>query len=327
METGLDWFADAREFSRITSDALTPTEFLELELQAYPSPFHLPVNVRIQPRELPGIYRVQNSYHGHSEFEYFMDGVQRTILWKYYDFNDYRIPVFLHFSGAVIMERKRPFEFRHHLSLYRSKVLVPNFIHEMWCDEESVVDTGAGNCWDLNEIKAKAMIKSRALRQEIELDLVNRFLAEKRNGLIIKDGSIFKATSAANVVGIIKSHNTLYLQPNHPRIQQLVWAMAEFHRSMAFAMEMAENGSVSHRVNSFYLRMHEPRSPEMGLLRVEYNGEQAPDDLSSWIIAEGRVIAPTARWDTQIYPVQICENYLRTQLPSPQYLRAVLPAV
>lgn len=324
---GLDWFADAREFRRLTSDALTPTEFLELELQEYSSPLHYPVNVRIHPRELPGIYRVQSGYKGHSEFRYFMDGVQRTILWKYYDFKGFRIPIFLHFSGAVIMERKRPFEFTHHLSLYRSKILVPTFISEMWGDEELLVDTGANNCWDLNEIQTKAMIKSRALRQEIELDLVHRFLAEKQDSLIIKDGSIFKATNAENVVGIIKSHSTLYLQPNYPRIQQLVWSMPEFHRSMAFTLETSDNGSVSHKVNSLYLRMHEPRSPERGLIRVEYNGKLAPDELSSWIIAEGRVIAPTARWDTQIYPIQVCENYLRTQLPTPQYLKAVLPVI
>ncbi len=327
METGLEWFTDAKEFSRLTSDALTPTEFLELELQDYPSPFHLPVNIRIQPRELPGVYKVQNDYKGHSEFNFFMDGVQRTILWKYYDFNGFRIPIFLHFSGSVIMNRTRPYEFRHHMSLYRSKVLVPSFIYELWSDEESLVDTGANNCWDLNEIKAKALIKSRALRQEIELDLLNRFLATQREGLIIKDGNIFKATNSANVVGLIKSHNTLYLQTNYPKIQQLVWAMPEFHRSMVFSMAMMENGSVSHRVNSFYIRMHEPRSPEMGLLRVEYNGQRVPDDLSSWIIAEGRVIASTARWDTQIYPIQICEDYLRTQLPSHNYLKAVLPAI
>jgi len=327
METGLDWFTDAKDFSSLTSDALTPTEFLELELAGYPSPFHLPVNIKIQSKELPGIYRVQNEYKGHSEFNYFMDGVQRTILWRYYEFNGYRIPIFLHFSGAVIMERGKPFEFKHHLSLYRSKVLLPAFIYEMWEGGESLVDTGASNCWDFNEIKAKAMIKSRALRQEIELDLLNRFIAEQRKGLMIKDGSIFKATGSANVVGLIKSHSSLYLQSNYPKIQQLVWVMPEFHRSMVFSMEMAENGSISHRINSFYLRLHEPRSPEMGLLRVEYNGKHSPDDISSWALAEGRVIAPTERWDTQIYPIQICEDYLRTQLPSPQYLQAVLPTL
>ncbi len=324
---GLDWLESAREFSRLTSDHLTPSEFLELELQEYPSPFYLPVNVRIQPRELPGIYTVQSGYMGYSEFRYFMDGVQRTVLWRYYDFNGLRIPVFLHFSGAVVMERRRPSDFRRCLSLYNSKILVPTFLHELWCDEESIVDTGASNSWDFNEMQAKAMVKSRALRQEIELELLNRFLAGQHEGLLLKDGSIFKATHAPHVVGLIKTHSSLYLQSNYPRIQQLIWTMPEFSRSMAFSMEMVEDGSTSHRVNSFYLRMHEPRSPEMGLVRLEYNGGLSPDELSSWAIAEGRVIAHTDRWDTQIYPVQLCENYLRTQMPSPRHLRAVLRAV
>jgi hypothetical protein len=94
---------------------------------------------------------------------------------------------------------------------------------------------------------------------------------------------------------------------------------------MMFSIQLLENAStLSHKVNSFYLRINEPAHPEMGLLRVEYNAPfEDADELSSWLIAESRVRASCDRWDRQIYPIQVCENYLRTQIPSSRHIEMV----
>lgn len=324
----LDWFDCARELKRLNGDGLSSTEYLELEQEEFPSPFRLPTNIAIQPLEIPGVYRVQEEYMGASALVYFMDGVQRTVLWKYYDFNGFRIPLFLHFSGAVIMHRRRPDEFVPLKSLFRSRVLVPRFLYEAWEDVDGLEDTGAERCWDLNEIRGKAMVKSRGLRQEIEQELMRRFLAEQiEDALLVKDGNIFGSMGSARVVGLIKTHSTVYLQEAHPAVQRFIWDMPEYHRSMVFSIRLIENGSPGHRVNSFYLRIYDPKYPEMGLLRVEYNGGISVDEFSSWLIAEKCVRASCSRWDRQIYPIQRCEDYLRTQIPSSQRLKASLRAL
>ncbi|MEE8167572.1 MAG: hypothetical protein V3T58_01705 [Candidatus Hydrothermarchaeales archaeon] len=328
MERRMDWFESAREFERATSDSLSPTVFMELELQEFPSSLHLPENIEVQPLEIPGVHRVQDGYRGESKLSYFMDGVQRTVLWKHYDFNGFKVPIFLHFSGAVIMHRRHCDKFAPLKALYRNKILVPSFLYEAWGDIEGLADTGADKCWDLNEIRSKAMIKSRALRQEIEHDLMHRFIAEQPRGdVLIKDGNIFGSMKTEQVVGVIKTHATIYLQEAYPEIQQMVWSMPEYYRSMVFSMQLRE-GTPRYKVNSFYLRIHAPHYPEMGLLRVEYTGPTiSADKFSSWLIAEKCIRANCSRWDRQIYPIQICEDYLRTQIPSIRHLKATLRAI
>jgi hypothetical protein len=321
----IDWFKEAKEFKKVASDKLSPTEFLELELVETPAESILPGNIAVHATEIPGIYKVQNCYHGDSELKYFMDGVQRTILWQYYNYDGFQIPLFLHFSGAVIIKRLSPSDFIPYDSLYKSAILVPSFIYEE-LDIEGIEDTGAERPWDLNEIKTKARIKSRSLRQELEQTLMHRFLMSSNEEILVKDGNIFGTMKSDGVIGIIKTHHTLYLQSSYPRIQQMVWHMPEFYRSMNFSIQLIENsGALSHKINSFYLRINEPIHPEMGLIRVEYNDSTLiPDKLSSWIIAERWIRANCERWDRQIYPIQVCENYLRTQIPKSSHLKVMI---
>ncbi len=327
MEKGLNWFDCAREFRDMVGYKLESAEFVDLENQEFPSPYHIPVNFEIMPLEIPGIYKVQDEYRGESDLKYFMDGVQRTFLWKYYDYDNYRIPIFLHFSGAVVVYRRSPDEFLPIKSLYRQKVLVPHFLYEDLDKSEGIADTGADKCWDLNDIRARALVKSRAIRQEIEFDLVRSFVRES-DELLIKDGNVLGCVKSGQAVGLIKTHSALYLQCNYSHVQQLVWSMPEYHRSMVFALSQLEDGSPGHRVNSFYLRIHGPSHPESGLLRVEYSARGlAVDELSSWLIAEKRARANCSRWDRQIYPIQKCEDYLRTRIPSQQHLSAILRAM
>jgi hypothetical protein len=322
----MEWFEFAKAFKNESHDRLTGADYQELEaVDGRPSSL-LGENLKIGALEIPGIYRVSSDYPSKSSLVYFMDGVQRTVLWKHYDYNGARIPVFLHFSGAVIIKRAGPDRFVPHDVIYKNVILVPSFVFEE-LDCEGLVDTGAKNYYDLNEIRNKAKVKSRALRQEIEQEIMHRFIESgaSSGSILVKDGNIFGSMKSDRVVGLIKTHQTLYLQSIYPEIQQEVWNMPVYHRSMMFSIQLLENAStLSHKVNSFYLRMNEPAHPEMGLLRVEYNKLPAPvEEFSSWLLAEGRVRAKCDRWDRQIYPIQVCENYLRTQIPSSRHIEMV----
>jgi hypothetical protein len=322
----MNWFEFAGEFKRESHDRLTGADYQELERVETRPNSNIPENLKIHAMEIPGTYKVQEEYTGNSGLSYFMDGVQKTVLWQHYDYNGSQIPIYLHFSGAVIINRVSPDRFVPHDVVYKNALLVPSFIfEELECP--GLVDTGAENSWDLNEIRSRAKVKSRALRQEIEQEIMHSFLESDAPGIsfLIKDGNIFGTMKSDRVAGLIKTHQTLYLQSPYPDVQQRVWNMPQYHRSMAFSIQMVENKStLSHKVNSFYMRINEPVHPEMGLLRVEYNQTSTDvDEFSSWLIAESRVRARCDRWDRQIYPIQVCENYLRTQIPGSRHIEMV----
>lgn len=292
-----------------------------------PEESSLPPDVEVEAVEIPGVYRVQDSYHGVSGFRFFMDGVQRTVLWQYYNYEGTQVPLFLHFSGACVIERARQDQYVPLYSAYRNEILLPRFIYEETGAQEGIVDTGAEKPWDLKEIRNRAMEKSRALRQELELEVVHRFLHGdvSEDALLVKDGDLMGIPRGKPVIGLVKTHNTLYLQGKYPEVQRMVWGMPEYHRSNVFTIKQREKQGWSPRVDSFYLRLHQPRQPETGLLRVEYGVlPLAVDELASWLIAERYVIARGSRWDRQIYPIQVCEDYLRTHLPNPRILQTAL---
>lgn len=322
----LDWLERARGFRRCFGDQLTRPGFEVLE-HSDPEENVLPEKVEVEAVEIPGIYRVTGSYRGESGFRFFMDGVQRTVLWQYFSYDGAQIPLYLHLSGACIIERERPDKFVPVDAGYRSEILVPRFIYREATDLEGVVDTGAEKPWDLGEIKGRAKVASRALRQELELEVLHRFLADRgpEDIPLIKDGNLIGVPRGMPVVGIIKTHNTLYLQEKYPMVQRMVWAMEQYHRSSVFTIRQLESRGWSRRSNSFYLRLHQPSEPETGLIRVEYGPlPVSVDELASWLIAERYVISGCSRWDRQLYPVQVCENYLRTQLPSPRIIATTL---
>tara|TARA_B100000315_G_scaffold51520_1_gene45986 strand:+ start:1655 stop:2656 length:1002 start_codon:yes stop_codon:yes gene_type:complete len=320
----LDWFESAEVFKKKNDKYLCNTVCDILEHFDIPIPKEFSENIDVKPLEIPGIYKVLDDYEGYSGFRFFMDGIQRTVLWQYYNFNGTQIPIYLHFSGAAIMERVKADLFRPFDEIYARKILVPSFLFEELQELDDVVDSGAGKYWDLNELRVRAKIKSKMLRQDLELELVNRF---NKNSdiprLLIKDGNILGTARKNNVLGLIKTHQTLYLQKNFPRIQKKVWNMDEFYRSSVFTIRHKDKEGWKNRTNSFYLRIHPPLHPEMGLIRIEYNNaHNSANEISSWLIAERAIIAACNRWDRQIYPIQMCEDYLRTQLPSFNFIKA-----
>ena len=325
----LDWFEKAQEFLSCYGDRLTRPGFEVLE-HSEPEEKGPPKRVEVEAVEIPGIYRVMGSYRGDSGFRFFMDGVQRTVLWQYFSYEGVQVPLYLHLSGACIIERERPDRFVPVETGYRCEILAPRFIHREAEGLDGIVDTGAERPWDLGEIRGQAKVASRALRQELEIDVLRRFLADRdpEEVPLIKDGNLIGVPRGMSVIGLIKTHNTLYLQEKYPGVQRMVWAMPQYYRSSVFAIKQLETKGWSRRSNSFYLRIHPPLEPETGLIRVEYRSlPVSVEEAASWLIAERYVISGSGRWDRQIYPVQVCEDYLRTQLPGPQVVAAALSSV
>ena len=143
----MNWFEFAREFKSESPDRLTAADYQELERVETRPNSNIPQNLKIHAMEIPGTYKVQEEYTGDSGLSYFMDGVQKTVLWQHYDYNGSKIPIYLHFSGAVIIKRVSPDRFVPSDAIYKNALLVPSFVfEELECQE--LVDTGAENFWD-----------------------------------------------------------------------------------------------------------------------------------------------------------------------------------
>ncbi len=206
----MEWFDFAAQFKKESEDRLTAADYQELEPVETRPNSSLAGNVKIGAMEIPGIYKVRDGYTDKSGFVYFMDGVQKTVLWQHYNYGGAQVPIYLHFSGAVIIKRIDPDRFVPFDTLYKNAILVPGFLFDE-LDGRGFVDTGAENYWDLNEIRSRAKVKSRALRQELEQEVMHRFLdSDAADGsILIKDGNIFGTMKSERLVGLIKTHNTL----------------------------------------------------------------------------------------------------------------------
>jgi hypothetical protein len=135
------------------------------------------------------------------------------------------------------------------------------------------------------------------------------------------DGSIAtsnRVAAAPNVIGVIKSHRTLYVAGAAMRVVQ---SLPVNHRSSVIRVEAYHRTSVA----SWYLRIRDcvGQDPMWGLLRVETAlpdiGEspkaiaEHANLISRWILAELMPLSlPDSRWDKMVYGIRDCEEFLRS---------------
>jgi hypothetical protein len=133
------------------------------------------------------------------------------------------------------------------------------------------------------------------------------------SGLLAADGSLASlgvAAQSPHVVGVVKSHRTLYVAG--AELPEL-FAMPVGARTRAFARGEAR---------SWYLRLRAATraNPLHGLVRVEIANSPGDltaraDEVSGWVMAERTPIAlPDARWDVMSYGIARCEAYLKRGL-------------
>lgn len=104
--------------------------------------------------------------------------------------------------------------------------------------------------------------------------------------------------SSPYAIGVVRTHRTLYGAPDVIGVGQ---------RSSVFRVR---------DVLSWYVRLRDPRGrhPLWGLLRIEVAeaDTERVDLISRWVLAEATPLAlPDSRWDTLVYGVRDCEEYLR----------------
>lgn len=153
-------------------------------------------------------------------------------------------------------------------------------------------------------------------REALERTLAERWCAGEP-GILLVDGSISGSetvATAACVVGVIKSHRTLYAEDDALRT---VLRLDAGERSSVFRITTPRRTAVA----SWYLRLRrEPgRDPLWGLVRIEVadvtstrEAAARADEVSGWVLAEALPLAvPDARWDKMVYGIRDCEEFLR----------------
>jgi hypothetical protein len=146
-----------------------------------------------------------------------------------------------------------------------------------------------------------------------------RETAERDDGVLLIDGAITgseRVATSSRVVGVVKSHRTLYAEDDALRV---VLGLEAGTRTSVFRITSPKRTPVA----SWYLRLRDPdgRDPLWGLVRVEVAdprgasakaiGDRA-DEVSSWVLAEALPLAvPDARWDKMVYGIRDCEEFLR----------------
>jgi hypothetical protein len=163
----------------------------------------------------------------------------------------------------------------------------------------------------------------QADRERAERELAERWCRREGDGLravLCVDGSIQSSehlAAAPCVVGVVKSHRTLYV--DGPALRTVL-ALARGERSTVFRVSVGRRQPVA----SWYLRLRDPagRDPMWGLVRLEASlpeAGEAPaslarraDAISRAVLAEVAPLAlPDARWDKLLYPIRDCEQFLR----------------
>jgi hypothetical protein len=266
-------------------------------------------------------------------FDAFLDGAQESRVVHHAD----GVPIVFGRVAAVVRQRvlrrmvtwKRP--------VCRSRFYIPRELvaPTLWMrvvDEGfDVVDTtdaspSHGNADWASGDPHPFTIAQRALDAvKRDRELVERQLAEDwcvtRGETLFLDGSIAtseRVAASPSVIGVIKSHRTLYVSGPAMRVVQ---SLRVNHRSSVIRVEAYHRTPVA----SWYLRVRDAigQDPLWGLLRVE---TAMPDVgtspraiaehanlVSRWILAELMPLSlPDSRWDKMVYGIRDCEEFLRT---------------
>jgi hypothetical protein len=261
-------------------------------------------------------------------FGAFLDGTQTSRPIGYCD----GLPIVVGTVAAVVRERRN----RRHVTwargpLVERRVYAPvAFLRGVICDALRddalpLVDTSQAdeqgerpNAHPLS-LHERAVHFVQADRERVERQLAESWCRTEHAPLFV-DGGIQGSelvASSSCVVGVVKTHRTLYVEGDAVR---LVLGLRAGQRSSVFRIAAPRRAPVA----SWYLRLRDPagRDPMWGLLRVEA-ADRAPDEtpealgarvdrLSRWILAESAPIAlPDGRWDKMVYGIRDCEQFLR----------------
>jgi hypothetical protein len=260
-------------------------------------------------------------------FEGFLDGVQRSTVLAYLD----GVPL-LHGTAASVIRARTP---DGRLRTWER----PRITHAVYAPARAL-DSGtwqlltdalqsrgqqlldSGNAEPLPSLHPSALLRLAfdrlaRTRDELERDVGQQWCSADANRPLYVDGSLRTSGAmqrAPGVVGVIKSHATVY---GPPEALPLVLGLREAERTTLLVVQDDDGRP---RYWTWYLRLRSAvgHDPFFGLIRVEcglrdaIDGEQIADTISQWLLAERAPIArPDPRWDVMPYAIRECEVYLR----------------
>jgi hypothetical protein len=254
-------------------------------------------------------------------FVAFLDGTQNSRVLQYVG----AAPVIVGVVGAVVRIRRHT-----RLSTWamaaETRLYAPlRFLDERWMAGLKqlgleLVDLEIGS----DESSAHPFaIRDRAIhliqrhREEAEHALARRWCGSPQ-GVLYVDGGLSgddQVAKSADAVGIVKSHRTLYADAAD---LPTLLALREGERTSVCRITSPKRAPVA----SWYLRIRDAqgRDPMWGLVRVEASASSVTGNaiahqaerISSWVLAERvPVSAPDGRWDTMVYGIRDCEQFLR----------------
>jgi hypothetical protein len=164
--------------------------------------------------------------------------------------------------------------------------------------------------------RQRAIEEIERQREATEQLASERFLAAHPEQMLIVDGAIGDSRAGRNIVGVVKSHETQYLEGSN---LEAALTLPSGTRSSVFARRAA-NGKSLH---TWYLRLWPWEGEDLfyGLVRVERNADHdsaaVADELSGWLMSERTPLScPDERWDRLLYPIHAVEERLRAQAGS-----------
>lgn len=263
-------------------------------------------------------------------FAAFLDGIQvsRVVL------HDDAIPVIHGSVGAVIRERsdRRLGTWRHETGgrLYAPRAFLSAAANSaLDACGAAVIDTTPHRSDGAVDEDARhplsladsAVSSVQAHRETLEIALAESWTDDRAEPLYV-DGGISgsaRLATSSNVIGVVKSHRTLY---GDPAAVRTILKLRAGERSSAFAVASPNGWRTT--VASWYLRLRDAANPLTGLVRVEtrmppdaerHAVSDRADQISRWVLAEASPLSlPDSRWDTMAYGIRDCEQYLRSIL-------------
>jgi hypothetical protein len=162
----------------------------------------------------------------------------------------------------------------------------------------------------------KAVEEVERSRERLEHAVAGTFTRTVPGGWLVVDGSVTGVASlSAQVVGIVKSHETQFLEGADLRV---ALTLPYGHRTSIFSRTTAGRGSQAH---TWYLRLWPREEHDLlhGLVRIERSAEAGTssieaDTLSGWLLSERTPLSSSdGRWDRLLYPIHMVENFLRAK--------------
>ena len=251
-------------------------------------------------------------------FDAFLDGTQRVRILAWLE----GVPCIFGVTGAVIRERvERRLRTWKEPLLTRSRLYVPlAYLREFpppgngFTIEDTTADRlGSKPSRHPAALTERAILCVQRDREALEQRLAEAWVGDA-DGVLCVDGSLPPAGPARGsnrVVGVIKSHRTLYAEGT---ALDRVLSLKPGERSPAFRVATSGREPVA----SWYLRLRDGtgRDALWAIVRLEIalgpDVSERADFASRWLLAENAPLAlPDSRWDKMTYGVRDCESFLR----------------